>query len=282
MESNKIKICFLGGGNMASAMISGLIQQQFDPQNLLAIDPLPSARNHLSTTYNIRTTTDLSQCENFLEVANLIILCVKPQQLLEALQTLHLRLNTLSNPQVLTLSIVAGVRIADIAQELNHQKIVRAMPNTPALIQQGVTALYAGKNVNAQDTKIIDLVTKSIGISIWVEQEQLLDAVTAISGSGPAYVFSMIEHLIQSGKKLGLSEEQAKVLATQTIIGSGKLALSSEDSASQLREKVTSKGGTTFAALEILQSKAWGEILEEAVLAANHRAKEMGDAFSKK
>lgn len=281
MESKDIKITFLGGGNMASAMISGLIQQNFDPQNLLAIDPLPTARNYLSTQFKIRTATDLDQCENFLGVSHLIILCVKPQQLSDALGQLSASLHHLSNQNLLTLSIVAGVRIADIAKGLNHHKIVRAMPNTPALIQKGITGLYADQNVSAQDIQIINLVSKSIGKSIWVEQEKLLDAVTAISGSGPAYVFSMIEHLIQSGQALGLSIEQSKILATQTIIGSGELAIISNDSAGQLREKVTSKGGTTFAALEVLKSKAWGEALEEAVFAANQRAKEMGDEFAK-
>jgi pyrroline-5-carboxylate reductase len=156
------------------------------------------------------------------------------------------------------------------------------MPNTPALIQKGITGLYAGQHVNQQDIQLINLVCQSIGTSLWVNQEVLLDAVTAISGSGPAYVFSMIEHLTNSGIQLGLTAEQAKLFATHTIIGAGQLALNSSDSASQLREKVTSKGGTTFAALEILNQRSWGVALEDAVQAANHRAKEMGDDFSKK
>jgi len=280
--SENIKISFLGGGNMASAMISGLIQQGFLPNNLLAIDPLPTARTFLSDQFNIRTATDVSQCENFLEVSQLIILCVKPQQLLEAITQLNVSLAHLSGPQILTLSIVAGVRIADIAKKLGHSRIVRAMPNTPALIQKGITGLYAGQHVNQQDIQLINLVCQSIGTSLWVNQEVLLDAVTAISGSGPAYVFSMIEHLTNSGIQLGLTAEQAKLFATQTVIGAGQLALSSKDSASQLREKVTSKGGTTFAALEILNQQSWGLALENAVKAATQRAKEMGDEFSKK
>ena len=277
-----IKISFLGGGNMASAMISGLIQQGFSPNNLLAIDPLPTARNYLSEQFQIRTATDVTQCENFLEVSQLIVLCVKPQQLLEAITQLNVSLTHLSGPQILTLSIVAGVRIADIAKQLGHARIVRAMPNTPALIQKGITGLYAGQHVNQQDIQLINLVCQSIGTSLWVNQEVLLDAVTAISGSGPAYVFSMIEHLTNSGLQLGLTAEQAKLFATHTIIGSGQLALSSKDSASQLREKVTSKGGTTFAALEILNQRSWGLALEDAVQAANQRANEMGNEFSKK
>jgi len=280
--SENIKISFLGGGNMASAMISGLIQQGFLPNNLLAIDPLPTARTFLSDQFNIRTATDVSQCENFLEVSQLIILCVKPQQLSEAITQLNVSLAHLSGPQILTLSIVAGVRIADIAKKLGHSRIVRAMPNTPALIQKGITGLYAGQHVNQQDIQLINLVCQSIGTSLWVNQEVLLDAVTAISGSGPAYVFSMIEHLTNSGIQLGLTAEQAKLFATQTVIGAGQLALSSKDSASQLREKVTSKGGTTFAALEILNQQSWGLALEDAVKAATQRAKEMGDEFSKK
>jgi pyrroline-5-carboxylate reductase len=280
--SENIKISFLGGGNMASAMISGLIQQGFLPNNLLAIDPLPTARTSLSEQFNIRTATDVSQCENFLEISQLIVLCVKPQQLLEAITQLNVSLAHLSGSQILTLSIVAGVRIADIAKQLGHARIVRAMPNTPALIQKGITGLYAGQHVNQQDIQLINLVCQSIGTSLWVNQEVLLDAVTAISGSGPAYVFSMIEHLTNSGIQLGLTAEQAKLFATHTVIGAGQLALSSKDSASQLREKVTSKGGTTFAALEILNQRSWGLALEDAVKAATQRAKEMGDEFSKK
>jgi pyrroline-5-carboxylate reductase len=280
--SENIKISFLGGGNMASAMISGLIQQGFLPNNLLAIDPLPTARNYLSEQFQIRTATDVTQCENFLEVSQLIILCVKPQQLLEAITQLNISLGQISGSQILTLSIVAGVRIADIAKQLGHARIVRAMPNTPALIQKGITGLYAGQHVNQQDIQLINLVCQSIGTSLWVNQEVLLDAVTAISGSGPAYVFSMIEHLTNSGIQLGLTAEQSKLCATHTVIGAGQLALSSKDSASQLREKVTSKGGTTFAALEILNQRSWGLALEDAVKAATLRAKEMGDDFSKK
>jgi pyrroline-5-carboxylate reductase len=280
--SENIKISFLGGGNMASAMISGLIQQGFLPNNLLAIDPLPTARNYLSEQFQIRTATDVTQCENFLEVSQLIILCVKPQQLLEAITQLNISLGQISGSQILTLSIVAGVRIADIVKQLGHARIVRAMPNTPALIQKGITGLYAGQHVNQQDIQLINLVCQSIGTSLWVNQEVLLDAVTAISGSGPAYVFSMIEHLTNSGIQLGLTAEQSKLCATHTVIGAGQLALSSKDSASQLREKVTSKGGTTFAALEILNQRSWGLALEDAVKAATLRAKEMGDDFSKK
>jgi pyrroline-5-carboxylate reductase len=277
---NHLKISFLGGGNMASAMISGLIQKGVHAQNLLAVDPLPSARNNLSEQFQIRTATDIFQAENFLQTCHLVVLCVKPQQLQEALSQLKKAFADLSDPDILVLSIVAGVRLSDIAALLGHSKIVRAMPNTPALIQQGITGLFENSSIEQNDIKLIEIVCDAIGTYVWVDQESQLDTVTAISGSGPAYVFMMIEHLMKSAQSLGLSVEQAKLLATHTVIGSGMLALNSMDAPSVLRERVTSKGGTTFAALEVLKSKSWGGALEEAVFAANNRAKEMGDAFN--
>jgi pyrroline-5-carboxylate reductase len=280
VDLKHLKISFLGGGNMASAMISGLIHKGIDPQNLLAVDPLPTARNLLTEQFQIRTATDLSQAENFLQISQLVVLCVKPQQLLEALSQLKIILKDLSDPNILMLSIVAGVRLDDIANQLGHSKIVRAMPNTPALIQKGITGLFTNGSIVKEEAHIIEIVCEAIGNFIWVSKESQLDTVTAISGSGPAYIFMLIEHLMKSGIALGLTSEQAKLLAAHTVIGSGMLALDSPDSPQTLREKVTSKGGTTFAALEVLKSHAWGEALEEAVSAANHRAKEMGDNFN--
>jgi pyrroline-5-carboxylate reductase len=172
--------------------------------------------------------------------------------------------------------------LIDIEKYLDRARIVRAMPNTPALIQKGVTGLYRGKNVNGDDIELIEIVCKAIGQYVWVDREELLDIVTALSGSGPAYVFSMIENLIESACLLGLSYDQARLLATQTIIGAGELALQSSESPTILREKVTSKGGTTFAALEVLREHHWGQALQEAIKAATKRAQELGDEFSQK
>jgi pyrroline-5-carboxylate reductase len=276
----ELKIAFIGGGNMATAMISGLLQKGLQVQNLLAIDPLPTARKHLDEHFQIRTATDIAQAENFLQSSHLVVLSVKPQQLHEALHQLKSVLVDIKDSKLLVLSIVAGVRLADIVQKLGLSKIVRAMPNTPALIQKGVTGLFENASLSKSDLQIIEVVCDAIGSYIWVKEERLLDVVTALSGSGPAYIFMLIEHLINSGESLGLSFDQAKLLATQTVIGSGMLALESADSPGTLREKVTSKGGTTFAALEVLKSHAWGEALEQAVRAANARAKEMGDSFN--
>jgi pyrroline-5-carboxylate reductase len=282
VNPTQIKIAFIGGGNMASAMLSGLIHNGLEPKNLLAIDPSASARDLLITKYQITTQADLRSSKSFLHSASLIVLSIKPQQMQEALNELRTVLQEFSDCQPLILSIVAGVRLGDIEKYVGNARIVRAMPNTPALIQKGVTGLFRGKSVNEADVQLIEVVNHAVGHFVWVDQEELLDVVTALSGSGPAYVFSMIENLIESACSLGLTYDQAKLLATQTVIGAGELAHQSLESPSILREKVTSKGGTTFAALEILREKQWGQSLQSAVIAAAKRAKELGDEFSQK
>jgi pyrroline-5-carboxylate reductase len=281
-HTTQLKIAFIGGGNMANAIISGLIQNGLNPNNLLAIDPSESARNVLIEKYHVMTQSDILSSKKFLQTASLVVLSIKPQQMLEAMTALSMCLKELPESQHLILSIVAGVRLIDIEKYLDRARIVRAMPNTPALIQKGVTGLYRGKNVNGDDIELIEIVCKAIGQYVWVDREELLDIVTALSGSGPAYVFSMIENLIESACLLGLSYDQARLLATQTIIGAGELALQSSESPTILREKVTSKGGTTFAALEVLREHHWGQALQEAIKAATKRAQELGDEFSQK
>ncbi len=282
IHPSQLKIAFIGGGNMASAIISGLIQNGLNPNNLLAIDPSESARNVLIEKYHVMTQADIVSSKKFLQTASLVVLSIKPQQMLEAMTALSMCLKELPESEYLILSIVAGVRSMDIEKYLDRARIVRAMPNTPALIQKGVTGLFRGKNVNGDDIELVEIVSKAIGQYVWVDREELLDIVTALSGSGPAYVFSMIENLIESACLLGLSYEQAKLLATQTIIGAGELALQSSESPTILREKVTSKGGTTFAALEVLREHHWGQALQEAIKAATKRAQELGDEFSQK
>ena len=282
IDPTQLKIAFIGGGNMASAMISGLIHNGLDPINLLAIDPFESARDLLKKKYQVTTQVDIRSSKSFLRTASLIVLSIKPQQMQEAIDELHAVLQEYSDCQPLILSIVAGVRLNDIEKYIGNARIVRAMPNTPALIQKGVTGLFRGKSVNEADVQLIEVVSNAIGHFVWVNQEELLDVVTALSGSGPAYVFSMIENLIENACSLGLTYDQAKLLATQTVIGAGELAYQSIESPGTLREKVTSKGGTTFAALEVLREKQWGQSLQLAVQAAAKRAKELGDEFSQK
>ena len=277
------RIAFIGGGKMASAIIGGLLKNNITADQILAVDPMATARDRLEKSYGVRLAGSISEAENFLGAADLIILAVKPTHLMDALdqlqQVLQHRQNNQQDP-VLVLSIVAGVLIQDICQKLGHHRVIRSMPNTPALINQGITGLFAGQGVKKQDQQLVEWVCKSIGQSVWVPNEKQLDAVTAISGSGPAYVFLMIENLLQAGIELGLSPETALQLANQTIIGAGMLAQQSADAPGTLREKVTSKGGTTFAALEVLQQANWGTTLKFAVNAANERSSEMGKEFT--
>lgn len=277
------RIAFIGGGNMAFAIIGGLIANHIAADQILAIDPMATARNRLEDHFGIRLADSIAEAENFLGVADLIILSVKPAHLMEALDQLQqvlLQRQGIQQEPVLVLSIVAGVLIRDICAKLGHERVIRSMPNTPALIKQGITGLFAGKGVKKQDQLLVSWVCQAMGQSVWVPKESQLDAVTAISGSGPAYVFYFIEHLMRSAIKLGLSEETAKNLATQTVIGAGLLAQQSTDSPEVLREKVTSKGGTTYAALEVLREQHWGTILDQAVITANQRSQEMGKEFS--
>ena len=281
----KIKIAFIGGGNMATAMIGGLIRHQVQPNNLMAIDPLEVARYKLIATYGINVAENISQAEKFLMAADLIIYAVKPQQLRQALTDWALLIDNTETSALLKpsliLSIVAGVQMQDFSKHLGHERIIRAMPNTPALISQGMTGLYSGKDTSENDKALIEFVCSATGDFIWVESETLIDAVTAVSGSGPAYIFQLIEHMQKAGVNLGLSPNQALKLSIKTIIGAANLAQDSTDSPTVLREKVTSKGGTTYAALEVLRQNDWGRILEQAISAAHDRSQIMGQEFSK-
>jgi pyrroline-5-carboxylate reductase len=277
------RIAFIGGGNMAAAIIGGLLKNNIAADQILAVDPMAPARDRLQVSYGIRLASNISEAENFLDMADLIILAVKPSHLMEALTQLQsvLKHRQLAGQEpVLVLSIVAGVTINDICQKLGHERVIRSMPNTPALINQGITGLFAGNGVSTNDQTFVEWVCKAVGKSIWVNEEKQLNAVTAISGSGPAYVFFMIEHMVQAGITLGLSPSNALQLANQTIIGAGLLAQQSTDTPSTLREKVTSKGGTTFAALEVLREHQWGEILQKAIQAADQRSSAMGEEFT--
>jgi pyrroline-5-carboxylate reductase len=283
VKPENTRIAFIGGGNMASAIIGGLLKNNISADQILAVDPMATARDRLEKSYGVRLAGSINEAENFLGAADLIVLAVKPTHLMDALdqlqQVLKQRQNIQQDP-VLVLSIVAGVLTQDICKKLGHERVIRSMPNTPALINQGITGLFAGKGVKKQDEQLVEWVCGAIGKSVWVPSEKQLDAVTAISGSGPAYVFFMIENLLQAGVDLGLSPENALQLANQTIIGAGMLAQQSQDAPGVLREKVTSKGGTTFAALEVLRQANWGSTLKQAVNAANERSSEMGQEFT--
>ena len=265
-----MKITFLGGGNMASALIGGLIKQGFASSDIRVVELLEAGRNRLHQNFGVQTYASLvSEALN----CEVLVLAVKPQQMREALEPFAGQLKN-----QLVISIAAGLRLADLSRWLGgHTKLVRVMPNTPALIGQGVAGLFAGSGVSAQEKETADRILSAVGSCAWVEREELIDAVTALSGSGPAYVFHFIEALEAAGIELGLSAETARKLAIDTLVGSSALAASSPETPAVLRERVTSKGGTTAAALNSLAEDRFPAIIARALRAAADRGREMGE-----
>lgn len=264
-------LAFIGGGNMASAIIGGLIKQGTPTNRILVIEPFEEARQRLQTQFGVRV---LAAADATLADAGLVIWAIKPQTFKEAAQQTR---NFCAN--ALHLSVAAGIRSDSIANWLGTQRVVRAMPNTPALVGLGQTGLFARPAVTANDKAWIDQVVATTGALLWVKEEPLLDAVTALSGSGPAYVFFFIESMVEAGIKMGLTPEQATQLAIGTFEGASQLAKTASEPPSVLRERVTSKGGTTHAALTSMQNAHVGELFQVALQAAQHRAHELGDEF---
>ena len=264
-------LAFIGGGNMASAIIGGLIKQGTPAQHIVVVEPFAAARERLQTEFKVRT---LEAADATLHEAGLVVWAVKPQTFKEAAEQVRAHCK-----HALHLSVAAGIRSDSIAQWLGTERVVRAMPNTPALVGLGQTGLFARPAVTAADKQWIEQVVATTGQYLWVSEESLLDAVTAISGSGPAYVFFFIEAMIEAGTKMGLTPAQAHQLAVGTFVGASELARSASEPPSVLRERVTSKGGTTYAAITSMQDSGMAALFGVALKAAEHRAKELGDAF---
>jgi pyrroline-5-carboxylate reductase len=273
------QITFVGGGNMASAMITGLFSQHAAAKKspdsapqILVIDKNQAALSQLSTKFGV---VSHEKIDAMVEQAEVIVLAVKPQQLKEVAT----QLKPYCKEQVIV-SIAAGIRARDISRWLgDYDKIVRCMPNTPAMIGRGVSGLFALPGVSeAQRTVAQDLMS-AVGDTVWLDGEAQMDAVTAVSGSGPAYVFYFIEALQQAGVELGLNEAQARTLALATFAGASQLAAQSTEPIQALRERVTSKGGTTFAALTSMNESAVNAAVIRAVKAAAQCGKELGDEF---
>jgi pyrroline-5-carboxylate reductase len=264
-------LAFIGGGNMASAIIGGLIKQGTPANRILVVEPFAEARQRLQSQFGVHV---LAAADASLSEAGLVIWAVKPQTFKEAAQQTR---NFCA--KALHLSVAAGIRSDSIASWLGTERVVRAMPNTPALVGLGQTGLFARAAVTAADQTWIEQVVATTGALLWVKDEPLLDAVTAISGSGPAYVFFFIEAMVEAGVKMGLTPEQATQLAIGTFEGASQLAKSANEPPSVLRERVTSKGGTTYAALTSMQSAHVGELFQVALEAARHRANELGDEY---
>ena len=273
----KSNITFIGGGNMAGAIIGGLIRRDFDAKRLCAIEVIPEVREKLAQRFGI---SSFASADELPRVGDIVVLAVKPQQMRIALKSLT-SLTPKLNRQVV-LSIAAGIRIADVSRWLGgYERIIRCMPNTPALIGAGISAAYAAPAVTRDERDAAEEVLQAVGKVVWVENENLLDAVTAVSGSGPAYVFYFIEALRDAAKELGLSDATANTLAIETFAGAAKLAAHEHDDVTILRKRVTSQGGTTEAALESMSQDHVKEAIIKAIKAANERSRELGTELGK-
>lgn len=268
-----MKIVFLGGGNMANALIGGLTGKGFAGTDITVIEPHAENRERLNRDFGVVTREAADQAGADVAAADVVVLAVKPQSMKEAVAPLAAHLKG-----QLVVSIAAGLRFDALSRWLGgHAKIVRTMPNTPALVGAGITGLWAAPAVSTAERDAAARILGAVGETVWIDDEAKMDAVTAVSGSGPAYVFLFIEALQQAGAELGFDAETARKLAIGTVLGAAKLAAGSPEPASVLRERVTSKGGTTFAALEVMAAKGVKEGIVAGVHAANARGQELGD-----
>jgi pyrroline-5-carboxylate reductase len=267
------RIAFIGGGNMATAIIAGLTASGVSGSELEVVERSAEARARLAGRFGVQLTTDPGAAK----LNGVIVLAVKPQQLPQVAAEIASRLS-----HQLVVSIAAGVRIADLSRWLGgYRTIVRAMPNTPAMVGAGITGLYAGAAVETAGRSMAEAIMRAVGGVVWVEDEGQLDAVTAVSGSGPGYVFYFIEALEAAGVAAGLGPDVARTLALQTFLGSAKLALESGEEAAVLRARVTSKGGTTERGVVALDSKQVKAAIVAAVEAARARSVELGEELGR-
>jgi pyrroline-5-carboxylate reductase len=266
-------IAFIGGGNMAGALIGGLVRSGRPAGSILVIDPGAAQRDKLQAAFGVRT---LAAADASLAPAEMVVWAVKPQLFGEAAAPCAAFVR-----QALQLSVMAGIRSGAIARATGSERVVRTMPNTPALVGQGMTGLFARGAASAADRARAEAVLAPTGQLLWVAREDDLDAVTALSGSGPAYVFYFVEAMMEAATQMGLSSEQGKALALGTFAGATALAQASPDTPAALRERVTSRGGTTHAALTSLEASGVKDAFVRAIEAARQRARELGDEFGR-
>ena len=273
-------ITFIGGGNMGRALIGGLLASGLHAKQMTVVEPFTATAEKLKTDFSVAIINSIDKLQIDSKREHVVLIAVKPQDFKQAALSLAPHLKAIAASQLLIISIAAGIRIDSMSRWLGQSCCVRAMPNTPALIGMGITGLCAHISVDEQARAKAAALCNAVGQSVWVHDENLIDAVTAVSGSGPAYVFAFLEALQSGGEKLGLDPSAARALAYATLQGAAQLAVNSADSASSLREKVTSKGGTTAAALAVLKEKDWQGILEAALAAAAKRGQVMGDELA--
>jgi pyrroline-5-carboxylate reductase len=269
-----MKLAFIGGGNMAGALIGGLLQRErVPPQRIVVVEVSPERRTQLAREYGVIVR---ERPDEVVAHAPLVVLAVKPGDLRAACESLQA-----FGMRGLAVSIAAGVPTASIAKWLGSERVVRAMPNTPALVGQGITGLYARPAVDHAMRESATALLEAAGAAVWFDDEGMLDAVTAISGSGPGYVFRFIEALQQAAIEMGFPETRARQFAVQTFAGAAALAAQSAEPVSVLRERVTSPGGTTAAALAVMERERVGESIVAAAHAALARSRELGQAPGK-
>ena len=264
-------ICFIGGGNMAQALIGGLISRGLPPTRITVSDPVEKVRLLLAEKDVCVTDDNIAAIRD----ADIVLFAVKPQVLASVLKPLKGLFEG-----KLVMSIVAGAEIATIATLLATDRIVRVMPNTPALVQTGAHGLYATDAVDSKDRELASQVLAATGLTLWVNSEAQIDAVTAVSGSGPAYFFYMMESMIRAGKNLGLDEKVATALTLQTALGAAQMAITSSNTPAELRKNVTSPNGTTQAALEVFDRAQISQNIQAALAAAQKRSQELAKELS--
>lgn len=271
---NNLKITFVGGGNMAAALIGGLAGKLTAANNIHVIDINTDALAKLQQQFGVTTA---AQIDAAVAASDVIVLAVKPQQMKDVVAQLLPHVNA-----QLMLSIAAGIRAVDLSRWLGgHNAIVRTMPNTPALIGKGITGMVASAGVSKDQRAAADAIMSAVGQTVWLDDEKLIDSVTAVSGSGPAYVFYFIEAMQQAALEMGLTAEQGNALAISTFVGATQLAAQSTDSISVLRERVTSKGGTTYAALTSMEESGVKQSIIKAMKAAAARGQALGEQFGR-
>ncbi|WP_136418846.1 pyrroline-5-carboxylate reductase [Herbaspirillum sp. ST 5-3] len=269
---NNLKIAFIGGGNMATALIGGLAGKLTAGENIHVVDVNADALRKLQQQFGVSTS---QQIDSALADTDVVVLAVKPQQMKEVIAQLRAHIRS-----QLVLSIAAGIRALDLSRWLNgYSAIVRTMPNTPALIGKGITGMVALSGVSTAQRDAADAIMRAVGATVWLDDEGLIDPVTAVSGSGPAYVFYFIEAMQQAAQEMGLTAEQGTQLAIATFVGASQLAAQSTEPVSTLRERVTSKGGTTYAALTSMDASDVKGAIVKALKAAASRGKELGEEF---
>ncbi|WP_018953782.1 pyrroline-5-carboxylate reductase [Thioalkalivibrio sulfidiphilus] len=269
-------IAFIGAGNMARSLIGGLVADGWPEDALWAVDPNPGQREILATQWpGMHLGEDGAEAIGH---ADVVVLAVKPQVLGEVCRALA---GAVQARRPLIVSIAAGVRSADIERWLGgNLAVVRCMPNTPALVGCGATGLAANERVSPAQKAVAESILRAVGLTVWLDDESALDAVTALSGSGPAYLFLVMEALEDAGVQLGLPRETARLLALQTAFGAAKLALESDEDAATLRTRVTSRGGTTERALQVLETGGLRELMAQALTSARDRSRELADQLA--